>query len=228
MTDSTPASRHPAAQAEDTSCNDSAPLPSVECTAFDTASTLGERTHYCNEQAGHNDTSAAPLTPSFLHPPRPAIRTSAWHWLLLGALTLLLLLQLLLADRARLAGDARWRPLLTELCALLHCQLPVWREPQAYTMLARSVQPATDQPGVLEVQTSFRNDARWAQPWPALQLSLTDDDGRTIGSRVFVPRDYLGKPAADDEVLLPGQATQVIFRIQDLAGRTEAFAFEFH
>lgn len=163
---------------------------------------------------------------------RPRVRAraphaSAWQWLVLAALTLLLVLQILLADRARLAGDARWRPLLSTLCGALHCDLPVWHEPTAFTMLDRDVRPAPGETGVLRIQASFRNDARWNQAWPWLQLSLSDADGRVIGSRVFAPAEYLGH-APGSETLAPGQSGRVDFRVREPAAGTAAFTFDFH
>jgi hypothetical protein len=46
---------------------------------------------------------------------------------------------------------------------------------------------------VLHVSASFRNDARWEQPWPTVLLTLSDMDGRQVGLRAFSPADYLGK-----------------------------------
>jgi hypothetical protein len=146
-----------------------------------------------------------------------------WTWPLIAALALLLVVQLLLADRARLAGDARWRPLLEQVCGALQCELPPWQEPSAFTMLDRKVRPAT--PGALRVDATFRNDARWAQPWPALQLALSDADGRILGSHVFQAQDYLG--AAPATRLAPGQSAQITFLVQEPAPGTVAFSFEF-
>lgn len=180
--------------------------------------------------------TATPAPPSPDHAPsfmriartrklqRPAAR---WQWPLLAGLALLLALQVLLADRARLAADASWRPLLTTLCAVLHCELPAWHEPAAFSMLDREVRPAPDQRGVLQVQASFRNDARWAQAWPRLQLSLSDADGRVIGSRVFLPQEYLGHALAPGDTLAPGQGAQIAFRVREPAAGTAAFGFEF-
>ncbi|MGO4780486.1 DUF3426 domain-containing protein, partial [Lysobacter sp. 2RAB21] len=106
------------------------------------------------------------------------------HWsgpLLAVALTLILSLQLLLAQRDELAADARWRPLVATLCGVLPCEIPPWREPAALTMLNRNVLPVADRAGVLRVSAGFRNDARWPQPWPTLVLSLEDVDGRRVG-----------------------------------------------
>jgi hypothetical protein len=147
-----------------------------------------------------------------------------WRWPLIVLLGLLLGLQILLADRAQLAADPRWRPLLETLCGALRCDLPPWDEPGAFTMLDRKVRPAT-QPGALRVDATFRNDARWPQPWPALQLALSDADGRVLGSRVFQPVEYLG--AAPTTLLSPDQSAQITFVVREPAPGTVAFSFEF-
>jgi hypothetical protein len=142
----------------------------------------------------------------------------------IAGLALLLLLQLVLADRARLAADARWRPALATLCGALHCTLPAWHEPEAFTLVARDVRPA--RPGVLHVSASFRNDARWAQAWPALHLALQDVDGRTVGARVFAPREYLGRGVTQNDVA-PGQVASVAFDVGEPPGTVVAFTFDF-
>lgn len=154
--------------------------------------------------------------------------TPRWQWALVAGLALLLGIQILIADRARLAADAGTRPLVSALCTVLRCSLPAWHEPSAYTMLSRDIRPAPGQPGVLQVHASFRNEARWAQAWPALRLSLSDADGRVIGRRTFQPAEYLG-PTADPQARLEqGQSAQVSFQLHEPAAATVAFSFEFH
>lgn len=182
------------------------------------------------EQA-EDDASPAAAAPSFAResraPTAPAADTPRWQWGLVLALALLLGLQIILADRARLAADAGTRPLVSGLCTVLRCSLPAWHEPSAFSMLSRDIRPVPGQAGALQVQTSFRNDARWAQAWPALRLSLSDADGRVIGRRTLQPAEYLG-PGADPLARLePGQSAQVSFRLREPAAATVAFSFEF-
>lgn len=150
-----------------------------------------------------------------------------WQWTTLVALTLLLLLQIVLADRANLAASARTRPLVSGLCALLRCSIPAWHEPSAYTMLSRDIRQIPGHAGALQVQASFRNDARWAQAWPVLRLSLSDADGRVIGRRTLHPADYLASDSDPQARLEPGQSAQVSFRLREPATATVAFSFEF-
>lgn len=164
---------------------------------------------------------ASPMRAARIAGPRDLPR---WRWPVVAVLGLALVLQVLLADRDRLAADPRWRPLMENVCALLRCSLQPWREPSAFSMLDRKVRPGA--PGTLRVDATFRNDARWAQPWPALQLALNDADGRVLGSRVFAPQQYLGQ--APGALLSPGQSAQVTFVVQEPAPGTVAFSFEFH
>ena len=65
-----------------------------------------------------------------------------------------------------LAADARWRPFVARCAraALRRCRHGA--KPAAFTLLERDVRPHPGVPGALRVTASFRNDARWPQPWP--------------------------------------------------------------
>ena len=129
--------------------------------------------------------SPAAIAPCFLHAgrrPAVALPTPRWQFALIALLGALLLLQVAIADRATLAANASTRPLISKLCGMLQCTLPPWHEPAAFSMLSRDIRPLSAEPGVLQVQASFRNDARWVQAWPALRLSLSDADGRVIAA----------------------------------------------
>jgi uncharacterized protein DUF3426 len=172
---------------------------------------------------------ALPATPSFTrqiarpgtHPP-----TARWQWALLIVLSLTLAVQVLLADRARLGADATWRPLITSLCTALGCSVPPWHQPGAFAMLSRDVSPIAGSAGGLNVQATFRNDARWAQAWPVLLLSLSDADGRVLGSRAFTPREYLGAATTQME-LAPGQSAQIALQLHEPNPNVVAFTFDF-
>lgn len=167
--------------------------------------------------------------PSFMHrQARPG--DTGLHWKTLAAiaaLSLLLALQLLLADRAQLAADARWRPLVANVCGVLGCALPPWREPAAFTVLAREVRPHPSTPGALRVSATFRNDARWPQPWPRLRLTLSDVDGNAVASRDFSALDYLGAAPAQAE-LHSGQSASIAMDIVEPETQSVAFDFELH
>lgn len=142
-------------------------------------------------------------------------------------LALLLLLQMVLADRAQLAADPHWRPALSTLCRMLRCSLPAWHEPAAFTLLDRDVRPDPRNPGALRVTASFRNDAHWPQPWPALLLTLSDVDGRVAGTRLFAPREYLAAATATRNGLASGQSASIAMEVMEPTARIVAFTFDF-
>jgi hypothetical protein len=95
-------------------------------------------------EVAHRAASAAPTRPASpspaTAPARYARRTGAAGWSL-ACHGVVLFAQIVLAQREELAANARWRPLISGVCARLRCEVPAWREPTAFTMLQRSVQP---------------------------------------------------------------------------------------
>jgi hypothetical protein len=166
--------------------------------------------------------------PAFARPPQ-AVRRDLLRlagWVAVPVLLALLVLQVLLADRARLAADADWRPRLLALCRLAGCRLPPWREPSAFHVTAGDLRPHPSARGVLLVTATFRNDARYAQAWPQLQLSLANLDGEPLGLRRFQPRDYLGADPRTP-VIEPGQSASVTLEVLDPGKRAVRFEFAF-
>ena len=191
-----------------------------------------------SSDAAPSDTTRAALAQARVAPLRGSApgflrrRTSApvrGDWRMPAAvvgLSLLLGLQLLLADRARLSAQAGWRPLLSTLCAGLGCSLPPWREPAAFALLQRDVRQHPTVPGALRVSATFRNDARWPQPWPQLQLTLAGPDGRAAGMRSFTVEEYLGGPPSQAE-LASGETATVAMDILEPAPDIVSFDFGF-
>ena len=151
------------------------------------------------------------------------------RWLapaIITALALLLGLQVLLADRARLAADARWRPWVLSLCNVFGCDIPAWREPAAFTLLAREVRPHPQAADALRVDATFRNDARWPQAWPRLLLTLSDLDGRPVAARAFEPTEYLAEPA-HAATLDSGASARIRIELREPAAATVSYSFDF-
>lgn len=143
------------------------------------------------------------------------------------ALSMLLVLQWLLADRARLAADPAWRPVVAGACAVLRCSLPPWREPSAFVLLERDVRPHPDAANALRITASFRNDADWAQAWPEVVLTLNDIDGRPLGQRAFTAAEYLdGAPPST--LVESGQGAVIRMDVLEPGPGAVGFSFDFH
>ena len=170
---------------------------------------------------------APPQAPGFLRRRHGAARPGLRAVALACGLAMLLVVQLMLADRERLAASAGWRPAVAALCGALRCSLPAWRDPAAITVDQRDVRPLPERPGVLRVSATIRNDARWPQAWPRLTLTLSDLDGRALGMRAFEPAEYLTAPPQHVTVA-SGESAAIRIDIVEPSPHAVAFNFQFH
>ncbi len=151
------------------------------------------------------------------------------HPLLLLSLAFLLIalgLQIVIIEREALARHAVWRPAVSQLCLLAGCQLSSWRQPDAFVPVHQSIEADPDQEETLIVQLSFRNSASWPQPWPQIELALTDISGQVIGLRRFRPKDYVN--SSQDAEIKANQTVSVEIAIQEPAGKAAGFRFDFN
>lgn len=144
----------------------------------------------------------------------------------LFVLTIALALQIIVVERETLAKNPAWRPAIGRLCLLAGCQLSSWRQPGAFVVVKQSIEADPAQAETLIVQLSFRNSAQWPQPWPQIELALTDINGQTIGLRRFRPKDYVNED--QDREIKAEQTVSVEIAIQEPAGKAAGFAFEFN
>jgi predicted Zn finger-like uncharacterized protein len=163
-------------------------------------------------------------TPRFAQRFGPRMGTAGLWWLAAVLLAGLLMLQIALAERGRLATDPDWRGGYESLCSLLGCSLPAWRAPASLQLLSREVGPHPSEAGGLLVTATLRNDARWAQPLPWVELSLADLDGQVLARRRFAPAEY---HVGDARLLRPGQTTSLRLELADPGSQALAFEFAF-
>lgn len=130
-----------------------------------------------------------------------------------AVLTLLLFVQAAVLFRTEFV--TRWpslRPALVQLCAVTGCTVSWPTRADLLAVVGTELQaiPGTD---VLELRTVIRNRASFKVALPAIEVSLTDTQNRTIARKVFAPVDYLsssGEPAARiDEGLGAGSDYEV-------------------
>lgn len=151
------------------------------------------------------------------------------HPLLLLFLLFLLIalgLQIVIIEREALARHAVWRPAVSQLCLLAGCQLSSWRQPDAFVPVHQTIEADPDQEETLIVQLSFRNSAPWPQPWPQIELTLTDINGQVIGLRRFRPKDYVN--SSQDTEIKANQTVSVEIAVQEPAGKAAGFRFDFN
>lgn len=130
--------------------------------------------------------------PPFMAEEEPQ-RRRTWLW----TIGILLALTILLAQafhryRAELAVQVPGiRPQLEAACRILRCQITLPRRVELMSIEASDLQADPRREGIIVLNAVLRNRARFAQDYPALELTLTDEGDRPLLRRVLGPRDYL-------------------------------------
>ena len=145
----------------------------------------------------------------------------------IGFLLLLLGLQWVYFNRAELAADERWRPMLERGCRIVHCEMPLRADVSRIDIINRDVRKHPAIEDVLLVNVAFQNRAEFTQPYPVLEISFTDKSGSAIAVRRFSPPEYLAAGvdlAAGMAAELP---VQVVLEVIDPGDEVVSFQFAF-
>jgi hypothetical protein len=88
------------------------------------------------------------------------------------------------------------RPYLAAACATLKCDLKLPRRPKLMAIESSDLQADGRRDSVIVLNAVLRNQAQFAQEYPALELTLTDERDEAVARRVLLPTEYLaGLPA---------------------------------
>jgi hypothetical protein len=109
----------------------------------------------------------------------------------------------------RYAQDETYRKYLIGFCKIASCELAPRKDPFRYTLTHTKIDLHPTQPGALRVTIKMVNEADFAQPYPYLQLTLTDRVGRVVGRRTFPPDFYL--PSGAYNMVGEGELASVLF-----------------
>ncbi len=149
--------------------------------------------------------------PGFLIESEPAPRR-AWLWAFLSLLAAAGLLGQAYRARSELTMLLpELRPALEALCRGAGCEVPLPQNLQLVSMVSSDMHQDPEREGVVVFHALLRNDARFPQRFPVLQLTLTYD-GKPVTRRLLAPLEYLtgagaaqrvaqGMPAGGEEAL---------------------------
>jgi predicted Zn finger-like uncharacterized protein len=180
------------------------------------------------EPAERTRASERSSLPAFAAARRRARSTRTWPWLAACALLLLTLTgEIAWSERARWIDNAQVRSWLDPACARLGCHLPLRHDPARLELLSRDIRPHPSVPGALIISATLRNDAAFAQPYPTVEIVLSDLDEKRIAMRRFHPGDYLSDSRAIAAGLGPGASTALVFEVADPGKNAIAFQFDF-
>lgn len=123
-----------------------------------------------------------------------------WLWGFLA----LLAAAALLAQLYRLRSEAtiffpELRPTLEALCRSAGCDVPLPQRPRLMSILSSDMHTEPQRDGVVVLNVLMRNTARFAQQYPALELTLTYD-AKAVTRRLLAPREYLDSRRAAQQI----------------------------
>lgn len=190
----------------------------------------GQRDLFTAVPPADDAVAAVPPQPSFAaRKERPAARRGASRiWIFANFLLLLALLaQLAFASRATWLDDARVRPWLDAACERIGCRLPPRRDVAQIALVARDVRPHPSEPGALVISATMLNRAKFGQPYPTLEITLSNLDEQRIAMRRLAPQDYLNDARALARGLPAGATATIDLEVFDPGKQAVAFEFKF-
>jgi predicted Zn finger-like uncharacterized protein len=182
------------------------------------------------QAAAAADPAYAQPVPAFLaSEPRSRRATLLWSLAVLLGL-LFLAAQVVYRFRAELAASSTTAgEVLVALCRSLACDVPLPRHPELMSIDASELQADTRRDGLIILTASIRNRARFAQDYPALEVTLTDENDHPVLRRIIAPRDYLEAPRRA-ELLRQGisAGSETALRVYLDTSRTRAIGYRLY
>ncbi|MGZ8190362.1 MAG: DUF3426 domain-containing protein [Methylococcaceae bacterium] len=153
---------------------------------------------------------------------KPAACHSCWHFGTLFAL-LLLAVQAVYFEGVNFSQSPRLRPSLEKLCRTFHCDIPVYKNLDEFTVMQGAFTPLPN--GNYTFRAVISNQASFAQDYPNIQLVLQDYTGRAFTERIFRPQDYLSAIGAATK-MLPDATIAINLEIAAPKTRIGGYNFE--
>jgi len=139
--------------------------------------------------------------------PAPEKRGRRWPWVLLNLLLLIALgAQWLYVQRDQVAALPWVRPWAVQFCRAVACDLHEPEDLAAIEIQRTEIAAHPKFRHAIEVRTALVNRARFAQPFPNLELTLMTATGAVIARAAFSPQEY--EPAGP--LLMPPNAGESV------------------
>jgi predicted Zn finger-like uncharacterized protein len=153
---------------------------------------------------------------------------AGWGWSA-GSVVLLLALgaQLAWAWREPLLANPRVLAVATATCERIGCSLPAVADRSRILLMARDVRPHPSVPHALIISATLSNDAPFTQPYPTVEITLSDVNEKRIALRRFAPAEYVGDLGALSRGLPAGGTASLSLEVEDPGNNAVAFEFRF-
>ncbi len=136
---------------------------------------------------------------------RTRARTRTAFWVLgnLIAATALLAQVIYFHANEIVNWDPATRPYLESACVFLHCTVEARVDTGLIEITASSVAPHSRYTNALRLRATMINRADFAQPYPLMEVTITNHHGTVMGRRVFPPDMYLAGQTGLPTTMIP-------------------------
>lgn len=139
---------------------------------------------------------------SLFQPGQRRVPTAVWA---LGNLLLLIALagQFAYFYRDELATSAELRPYVARFCGFVGCELVAHARAFPPELVETTIAPHPRYANALRIRAVFVNRTDRPQPFPLMEVSLTDSSGTLLARRTFAAADYLDASATESGAMPP-------------------------
>ncbi len=156
----------------------------------------------------------------------PKTSKSKWFlWASIIGLLLLLLVQILYAQRHWLATQPLTAGYAHQMCELLGCKITPQRDVRQIKLLSQNVYSHPNTKGVLTISLSMQNEASFDQPYPLIEISFLNSKNEIVALRRFPPEEYL--KGFNGELMSTNKPADLILNISDPGSDAVRFQFRF-
>ena len=100
----------------------------------------------------------------------------------------------------QLAAIPAARTYLVQACKNIGCSIPLTLSGPVFRVIETKVDLHPDIPGVVIVKVRLLNRSTQHRTYPAIELALSDRNGRIVGRRTYSPKSFLAIDDLDKKV----------------------------
>ena len=123
--------------------------------------------------------------------------------------------------------DQQFRPIYQTICDVAGCELPVMKDISQIVSRRSITRAHPDNPGVRVVDVLMVNNAGFSQPFPLIELTFNNLDGKMVAGRRFKPQDYLSGDMSSNDLMAPRTPIHVSLHLQDPGPDAQSFRVVF-
>ena len=147
-------------------------------------------------------------------------------------LTATLYIEYVWFNRDQFSQITEFKTLIDNTCKQFECKNLSVREPSKIELITRNVYSHPNEKNALIVDITMKNNAKYAQPYPVLQIDFSNIRGGTVAARRFFPDDYLAIEDTQNKekqplLIQPDTSTSVTLEIKDPGKQAMTYEFNF-